>query len=111
HKPDEQSEKTRIERAGGEVIYGRINYGVNVSRAFGDHLYKRNNRLSKKQQMIIAWPDVKTEKLQPNDNFMALICDGVWNSVSNDHLICYINKRLPKVKPIYKICEEVFQQI
>ena len=112
HKPDNESEKQRIENAGGEVVYGRINYGVNVSRAFGDHSYKRNPTLSKKDQMIIAFPDVRTEQLRPKtDNFMVLICDGVWNSVTNEDLIAYVNKRITKVKALSKICEEVFSQI
>ena len=112
HKPDNESEKQRIENAGGEVVYGRINYGVNISRAFGDHSYKRNFNLSKKEQMIIAWPDLKVEQInKKTDNFFVLICDGVWNSVTNEDLIAYVNKRLPKVKQLSKICEEVFTQI
>lgn len=112
HKPENDSERQRIENAGGEVVYGRINYGVNVSRAFGDHAYKANPMVGKKEQMVIAWPDVRTERLDfGSDNAMALICDGIWNAVSNDELIAYINKRLPKVKRLSKIAEEVFTQI
>ena len=112
HKPDDDAERQRIENAGGEVVYGRINYGVNVSRAFGDHAYKGNDKVAKDQQMVIAKPDVVVEQLNfSNDNFLVLICDGVWNSVSNDELISYVNRRLPKVKRLSKICEEVFKQI
>ncbi|CAG2112118.1 unnamed protein product [Medioppia subpectinata] len=70
HKPDDDNEKRRIETAGGEVTSGRINYGINVSRAFGDHLYKRNTTLAKDQQMVIAVPDVKKEKLRSVDNLL-----------------------------------------
>ena len=112
HKPDSDTEKARIEAAGGEVVSGRINYGVNVSRALGDHLYKRNPNIGKKEQMIIAWPDVKTEKLNPKtDPFMVLICDGIWNCVPNHDLIAYVNKRITKVRPLSKICEQIFNQI
>jgi serine/threonine protein phosphatase PrpC len=44
HKPDDQSEKEIIERAGGQVVYEGINYRNNVSRAFGHNLYKPNSR-------------------------------------------------------------------
>ncbi|XP_054156423.1 protein phosphatase 2C 1-like [Oppia nitens] len=111
HKPENTDEKNRIENAGGQVICGRINGGVNVSRAFGDHHYKHNTELSKKEQMIIALPDIKTEQLTSNDNLMVLICDGIWNSVANEELIGYVNKRIPRVKRLSKICEEVFKQI
>lgn len=113
HKPDNESEKQRIEAAGGEVIYGRINYGVNVSRAIGDHNYKANPHIGKKEQMVIAWPDVKVEKLDPKtDLFFVMCCDGIWNSVANEELISYVHKRLAKkIKPLSKICEEVIRQI
>ncbi|CAG2184246.1 unnamed protein product, partial [Oppiella nova] len=79
HPPDDADERARVENAGGEVVSERINMGVNVSRAFGDHSYKRNTGLSKKEQMIIAWPDVKTEPLnRTTDTALVLICDGVW---------------------------------
>jgi protein phosphatase 1G len=91
NKPDDAGERARVENAGGEVVSGRINMGVNVSRAFGDHSYKRNTGLSKKEQMIIAWPDVKTEPLnRTTDTALVLICDGVWNSVSAEMLIQYV---------------------
>ncbi|XP_054155618.1 protein phosphatase 1G-like [Oppia nitens] len=111
HKPENTDEKNRIENAGGQIICGRINGGVNVSRAFGDHHYKRNTELPKKEQMIIALPDIKTEQLTSNDNLMVLICDGIWNSVANEELILYVNKRIPRIKRLSKICEEVFKQI
>jgi protein phosphatase 1G len=69
HKPDNQSEKERIERAGGQVVCGRVikdNKKINISRAFGDHLYKSNSSLPQKEQMVIAWPDVVVEQLKPN---------------------------------------------
>lgn len=112
HKPDNKPERQRIENAGGEVVFGRINYGVNVSRAFGDHSYKRKKNLSANKQMIIALPDIKVEKFeQKSDNCLVLISDGVWKSYSNEELIAYINKRIEKVRPLSKICEEVFRQI
>ena len=36
HKPEDEPEKTRIERAGGKITGdGRINGGLNLSRAIG----------------------------------------------------------------------------
>jgi protein phosphatase 1G len=36
HKPDNEEEMERIENAGGQIINGRINGGLNLSRAIGD---------------------------------------------------------------------------
>lgn len=37
HKPEDECEKTRIERAGGKVTSdGRVNGGLNLSRAIGE---------------------------------------------------------------------------
>lgn len=41
HKPEDEIEHTRITNAGGKVtIDGRVNGGLNLSRAIGDHAYK-----------------------------------------------------------------------
>lgn len=42
HKPTNPKEKERIEKAGGRVINGRIDNGINVSRGFGDHKFYKN---------------------------------------------------------------------
>lgn len=41
HKPEDQIEFDRIKKAGGRVtLDGRVNGGLNLSRAIGDHGYK-----------------------------------------------------------------------
>ena len=46
HKPTNTSEKNRILKAGGKVMNGRINNGLNVSRAFGDFKLKSDSKKS-----------------------------------------------------------------
>ncbi len=36
HKPEDPIETSRINKAGGEVVYGRVNGNLNLSRALGD---------------------------------------------------------------------------
>lgn len=41
HKPEDEEESARIINAGGRVtLDGRVNGGLNLSRAIGDHAYK-----------------------------------------------------------------------
>lgn len=44
----------------------------------GDHFYKRNKEKSDKEQMITALPEIMTETIQEEDEFMVLACDGIW---------------------------------
>lgn len=68
HKPEDEIELNRIKKAGGRVtLDGRVNGGLNLSRAIGDHGYKTNKELSPEEQMISALPDIKRVTLQPDD--------------------------------------------
>jgi len=42
HKPDLETEKQRVIKAGGFISEGRINGNLNLSRAIGDMEYKKN---------------------------------------------------------------------
>ncbi len=97
------------------MVCGRIikdNIKINVSHAFGDHLYKNNSNLPPIEQMIIAWPDVVVEQLKPNkDQFMVLMCDGVWNCISNEELISSVAKTIKTTDKLSKIFEQSFARL
>lgn len=80
HKPEDEIERDRITKAGGTIsVDGRVNNGLNLSRAIGDHSYKTNKELPPEEQMISAKPDVRTHKIDPEkDEFVFLACDGIW---------------------------------
>lgn len=111
HKPDNPEERARIEKAGGSVINGRINMGIDVSRSFGDGIYKRNASLGIKEQMITPFPYTSVQKIEKNDDFIVLFCDGIWNAMSNQQLVDFIAKRIKEMMPLAKICEEVIKHI
>ncbi|XP_076368076.1 protein phosphatase 1G [Tachypleus tridentatus] len=110
HKPEDEPERNRIERAGGHVTPdGRVNGGLNLSRAIGDHAYKQVTNLSPKEQMITALPDIQTLTIDPDqDEFMVLACDGIWNFMSSQEVVDFIKERLEPEKQLSKICEELF---
>ena len=108
HKPDDQEEKVRIEKAGGTVVNGRINKIIDVSRAFGDYLFKSNDKLNKKEQMITSWPHTRLEQIQPKeDRFMLLMCDGIWNAMDNQVVVSHVSHRLDEGMPLADICKDV----
>lgn len=45
HKPESSSEESRIQKAGGKVMNGRVNGGLNLTRSLGDFDYKANESL------------------------------------------------------------------
>ncbi|KAF7488466.1 Putative protein phosphatase [Sarcoptes scabiei] len=110
HKPEDKIEKDRILNAGAEIIDGRVNGGLNLSRAFGDHIYKTKEDLSDREQMIVALPDIETFEIDwDSDQFLFLACDGIWNSMNSQEVVDFINERLRDDKSLKEICEELFK--
>uniref|UniRef100_A0A1A8KQJ2 Protein phosphatase 1G n=1 Tax=Nothobranchius kuhntae TaxID=321403 RepID=A0A1A8KQJ2_NOTKU len=113
HKPEDELELARIKNAGGKVTMdGRVNGGLNLSRAIGDHFYKRNKSLPPEEQMISAMPDVKVLTLNEDHDFMVIACDGIWNVLSSQEVVDFISERIKpdqdgKVRALSSIVEEL----
>uniref|UniRef100_A0A671YMP9 protein-serine/threonine phosphatase n=1 Tax=Sparus aurata TaxID=8175 RepID=A0A671YMP9_SPAAU len=113
HKPEDEVELARIKNAGGKVTMdGRVNGGLNLSRAIGDHFYKRNKVLPPEEQMISAMPDVKVLTLNDDHDFMVIACDGIWNVLSSQEVVDFISERIKpdqtgKVRALSSIVEEL----
>eukprot|EP00929_Paragymnodinium_shiwhaense_P057448 TRINITY_DN28755_c0_g1_i1.p1 TRINITY_DN28755_c0_g1~~TRINITY_DN28755_c0_g1_i1.p1 ORF type:complete len:260 (-),score=42.51 TRINITY_DN28755_c0_g1_i1:59-838(-) len=86
-KPILPAELKRIEAAGGKVDdNGRINGGLNVSRAFGDFGYKKRQDLPVEEQLVIAVPEVREFELG-DDEFLAMGTDGVFDVLTSQQLV------------------------
>ncbi|MBN3309311.1 PPM1G phosphatase, partial [Amia calva] len=113
HKPEDEVELVRIKNAGGKVtLDGRVNGGLNLSRAIGDHFYKRNKTLPPEEQMISALPDVKVLTLNEEHDFMVIACDGIWNVMSSQEVIDFVSERMKASEgrdpqPLSSIVEEL----
>ncbi|TNN56290.1 Protein phosphatase 1G [Liparis tanakae] len=95
HKPEDEVELARIKHAGGKVTMdGRVNGGLNLSRAIGDHFYKRNKALTPEEQMISSMPDVKVLTLSGDHDFMVIACDGIWNVLSSQEVVDFVSERI-----------------
>jgi protein phosphatase 1G len=109
HKPESEPETLRIVKAGGKVTEdGRVNGGLNLSRAIGDHSYKQNSSLPPEEQMISPQPSIQHIEIElEKDEFIVLACDGVWNSMSSQEVVDFVAARIPSNPSLSKICEEV----
>ncbi|XP_033097965.1 probable protein phosphatase 2C 11 [Anneissia japonica] len=115
HKPEDDEELERIVYAGGKVTEdGRVNGGLNLSRALGDHCYKQNKSLALEKQMISPLPDIRKVTLQAEDSFFILACDGIWNVLSSQEVVDFVSERLNQDHPeggtwtLTAIIEELF---
>lgn len=86
HKPEDTVESERIYKAGGFVVDGRINGGLNLSRAFGDFDYKKKTGLSEMEQMISPFPEIRNYELSKKDLFIVMGCDGIWETFSDEEI-------------------------
>ncbi|KYF44166.1 protein phosphatase 2C domain-containing protein [Toxoplasma gondii ARI] len=81
-KPEQDTERLRVEAAGGRVFFGgvpRVDNMLAVARSFGDFYMKDNPRLPADKQKIIAVPDIRMFYATPKD-YLLLTCDGVFES-------------------------------
>jgi len=103
HKPNMPSERRRIIAAGGCVqeqstscgTQYRVNGNLNLSRALGDLEYKRDPKLGPEAQMISGTPEVKFYDRTPDDEFLIICCDGVWDVKTNQEVVDFVRSRLP----------------
>ena len=98
HKPEDTPERNRIETAGGRVTPdGRVNGGLNLSRAIGDHAYKTNKALSlqgKLNQLLICSAEIYLPKIS---NLAAWSFENGWEALRNLLWKAMILLRISKV--------------
>ncbi len=115
HKPNDTIEEARIIKAGGTIeetqggarTHYRVNGNLNLSRAIGDLEYKKNPSLLPSEQIITSTPDVFQLERSSEDEFLILACDGVWDVLSNEDAVQFVQSRLAAGKLLEEICEEI----
>jgi serine/threonine protein phosphatase PrpC len=110
HKPEDPVEKARIENAGGFVgVAGpcqRIDgCGLNLSRALGDFDYKARCDLAPGQQKVSCVPDVRCVDITPEDEFLLLGCDGVFELHSNQSVVDLVRAGIAAGQPLQEVVE------
>mmetsp|Transcript_32606 Transcript_32606/g.49135 ORF Transcript_32606/g.49135 Transcript_32606/m.49135 type:complete len:443 (-) Transcript_32606:1882-3210(-) len=107
HKPDDDEEECRIRAGGGYVAGGRVEGDLAVSRGFGDFRFKdpgavlggakvfneqvkdekqkkgESTFLKVDDQKVSPYPDVIVHNRSPEDEFIIVACDGIWDVQTN----------------------------
>jgi len=94
HKPDRDDEAQRIEAAGGFVSFRRVLGRLAVSRAFGDEEYKYMPDRGNAKPLVIADPEIRVEQLTPQDEFLFMACDGLFDVFSSQEAVEFMHSRL-----------------
>lgn len=90
HKPNCPEEKKRIEKLNGKIEYDGSDWrisGLSLSRAFGDLDCK---------PYVTHLPQIYKYDIHPNDRFFVFACDGLWDVLSNQDVVDFINELLNK---------------
>ena len=96
HKPENAIERARIEKAGSVITEGRVDGNLNLSRSIGDMKYKQKEGLNPDEHPITANPDTTQVELTPEDDFIVMGCDGIWEQKSNQEMVDYIYDKMNK---------------
>jgi len=102
HKPNLETETRRIEAAGGTVqamrrgnfTTYRVNGNLSLSRAIGDLQYKTHRQLPPEKQMVTAVPEIVQHPRHPDDEFVVIACDGIWDVKTSAEVCNFLRRRL-----------------
>jgi serine/threonine protein phosphatase PrpC len=90
HKPNSPEEKQRIEQLGGKIEFDGSDWRINnlsLSRAFGD---------LDCTPYVTHLPQVYRHKISSSDKFIVFACDGLWDVMSNQDVVEFVNDLINK---------------
>ncbi|CAN0043269.1 unnamed protein product [Scytosiphon promiscuus] len=111
HRPSRDDERRRVKEAGGFISRDRLNGLLGVTRAFGDIAFKQfppsaGDDMWQGQQLT-SQPETSSVKVHPDDTFVILACDGVWDLVSSQQVVSYVQRRLLKHRDVQRASREL----
>lgn len=110
HKPHVQTEYDRITSAGGWVDCNRVNGNLALSRALGDFIFKRNDKMRPEEQIVTAYPDVEVRTITPEWEFIVLACDGIWDVMTNEEVVEFVREGIAAGVDPEEICESLMMR-
>lgn len=107
HKPSNPIERERIQNAGGSVMIQRVNGSLAVSRALGDFEYKNVEGKGPTEQLVSPEPEFYIrERIEAEDQFLVLACDGVWDVMTNEDICNFVCHRMKVTDDLELIANE-----
>ena len=67
--------------------------------------HARSVQLPPEEQMVTANPEIRTMELTPNDEFLILACDGIWDVLTNQEAVEFVRSRLLQGMSPKEVCE------
>jgi protein phosphatase len=107
HKPENDVERARIEAAGGHVANNRVNGELAMSRAIGDFRYKEVEGKPANEQLVIAVPDMVTVERKPEDKFVVVACDGIFDVMSNEEVVAFVLEHRPQCETLAEVAAKM----
>jgi len=112
HKPTAEGERKRILKAGGMIFLDDTGVhrvmNLSLSRAIGDGFSK---------PIVSPEPDIRRFRVEEDgDDFCLLACDGLWDVMSSQDAVNFVNARLAESPPDklaetrQKMAEEIVQE-
>lgn len=107
HHPNSPEEKARITSLGGAVVWHgawRVNGILAVSRSIGDVNLKK---------WVIPNPDITKFTIQPDDDFLVIASDGLWDVVQPKEMVEIVRdtcKTLGRKQVCQQLCEAALKK-
>lgn len=106
HKASDLSEIDRVRNNGGLIVKNRVNGVLAITRSLGDSYIKN---------LVTGKPFTTSTEVTPEDEFLILACDGVWDVISDNHACKYVsdifkqqqqnNEPIDPAKAAKKLCQ------
>uniref|UniRef100_A0A0D9W6T0 protein-serine/threonine phosphatase n=1 Tax=Leersia perrieri TaxID=77586 RepID=A0A0D9W6T0_9ORYZ len=76
----------------------------------GDLLYKQDKTKGPDQQALTCCPDITSTQITDDTEFLVIACDGIWDVLSNQAVVDFVNMRLRRGMTLALICESLLHE-
>jgi serine/threonine protein phosphatase PrpC len=103
HKPTDERERARIHAMGEHIEwdnYSKVHRikNLSLSRAVGDRFAK---------PVVSGEAEIKIFPVRDDDDFIVLASDGLWDVMTSDQVVQFVNKKLDAIAPTGKMGDGV----
>mmetsp|Transcript_15919 Transcript_15919/g.62203 ORF Transcript_15919/g.62203 Transcript_15919/m.62203 type:complete len:600 (-) Transcript_15919:85-1884(-) len=107
HRPTDEKEKARIEKAGGAVFSGRVFGTLAVSRSLGDGDFKVP---ISDANFVSSEPFLNQIELKPEHHFLLLGCDGLFDKMTPQAVADIVAEGHATGRSVNQICNTLVDQ-